>query len=865
MFSGKWGRFGGDNMESPSTTSARDRLSSPPRGLAPSQVVPTFQGSNARSFLRPNGDSTSGFKGQTTPASMSGRIDRQMQNLQATGNDVEEVVQQIAEWDNEMDTLDKKQEQLLNDQWRLLRGQIGTVMGALSEMRQEMIDLKNNVLTKEMESVIQKMIDAHDSHDQNHAGMADRIKFLETALGESADQHDNHATHKATMETRLEYMEGLMGDNADKHEDLLKKLGECAAADNHATLEERTSYLESFLGESADKHAKDLKDAKGGFKEHATTMETRLEYIEGLLGDSSDKHASELATAQSQLKDLHAAIQSCAKAEHHSSIEERVNYLEKFLGESSDQHEKDLADHKNAHFEHKTTMETRLEYVEGLLGDSADKHAKEIEAAHSKLSDLHEVIQQCAKSEHHNSLEQRMDYLENFLGESADKHDNQKKDHEDHKTTMETRLEYIEGLLGDSSDKHAKEINEAKGRLGDLHAAISKCAQHDHHSTLEERVNYLEQLQGDSADKHAAELESHKNSASTHKTAADKRMELLEKRLSGHENKSLTDMESHKSGFESHKSAMERQISELVNKHLNHENAVDNKHSNHLASMSDLKGAVQKNEQRINAHERALNDVSEKTGQRMTQVEAAQLKVTNDVNETANQIRDEKMKVRDLFTKLDQLRSSHEGSTKNAEHRLVSLEGQLMEGGFGTEFMKEMDQRIHYIQEDEKRARDMLESSMKEQVRLEHSAIHSQSSQIKEQWDREARARQAYMESYKDLLAAERKARDSCCGQLDQRVQIVEYKLAGEEPPVHVVQQAPRTILVQQQAQYPGTTIVQASGAMSPRIGGVVQGSSISVPMPVGTTRHALPPSSISRMTSVGTLPGTASTFSGGY
>merc|ERR1712100_617973 len=99
----------------------------------------------------------------------------------------------------------------------------------------------------------------------------------------------------------------------------------------------------------------------------------------------------------------------------------------------------------------------------------------------------------------------------------------------------------------------------------------------------------------------------------------------------------------------------------------------------------------------------------------------------------------------------------------------------------------------------------MLESSIKEQIRLEHSALHSQSAQIKEQWDREARARQAYMESYKELLSQERKTRDMQCGQLDDRVKICEYKLAGEIHPEpervivrEIAQAAPRTVIVSQ-------------------------------------------------------------------
>jgi hypothetical protein len=924
----KWGRFGGviSVENTPSIGSGRDpRPSSPARVIGLSspvptsarqllqggttQIVPPASGVNVRSLFRPNGDvpRTSGIGATAnTPSGMMGRMDMRNSNAgSATPNQgvQQEVATQMEQWDNEMDGLDKKQEQLLNDQWRLLRTQIGTLMGALSEMRCEMTDLKNNVLTKEMEGVITKMIDAHDSHDQNHAGIVDRLKFLETALGESADQHDNHANHKATMETRLEYLENLMGDNADKHDQMVKdlhdKLGGCATADHHAGIDERVSYLEGFLGESADKHAKDLKDAKGGFKEHATTMETRLEYIEGLLGDSSDKHAKELEAAHSKIADMHEAIQACAKSEHHNSMEERVDYLEKFLGESADKHEQELLNHKDAHSEHKTTMETRLEYLEGLMGDSADKHATEIEAAQLKLSDLHDAIQNCAKSDHHNSLEQRMDYLEGFLGESADKHDAASKNHEEHKTTMETRLEYIESLLGDNADKHFKEIEAAKGKLGDLHAAISKCAHVDHASTMEQRVNFIEKLMGDNADKHASDLDNHKNMSLSASKSAETRIEKLEKRASTIESKHLSEFSEHKSTYETHKSFIETKITEIENRHDSHTRAVESRHSNVASTMTDIKALHSKLEQRMDGHERVLADGTDNVARRIAALEGGQMKLKTSSDEAASQIRNEvavrtsfcdklddrvgriegivndpldkhfresaesQAKVRDLFSKLDQQRVQHDSATKNTEQRLGYLEGQIMEGGYGTEFMREMDQRIHYMQEDETRARDMLESSLKEQIRLEHSALHSQSAQIKEQWDREARARQAYMESYKDLLAQERKSRDMSVGQLDERVRNVESRLIDgyERQPVPVVSRVvtnPTQTLVPtpQMSFVSGAITPMSPNTMSPRVpppSMVLKQPGMPTTMGLSSMRVSSPPS-IGRMQSVGSL-----------
>lgn len=455
----------------------------------------------------------------------------------------DEISRQFAEWDSAMDSIDRNQEQLLNDQWRLLRTQIGALMGALAEMRGELTELKGNLVSKEVEGVIEKMITAHDEHGKNHDSIFTRLKYLEDFIGESSEKHGSHAT---TMETRLEYLEGLIGDSSDKHSneldaakkqltDLSAAISACAKQEHSASMEERVDYLEKFLGESAEKHAKEIKDTKNAHVDHQTSVETRLEYLESLLGDSADKHAKELAAAQTKLADLSKAIVSCSKAEHHNSLEERVDYLEKFLGESADKHEKELADHKKGADVHKTTMEARLEYVEALLGDSSDKHAQEIADAKNKLGDLHAALKSCAKSDHHASLEQRMEYIENFIGESADKHERELKDHKKgadaHKTTMETRLEYLESLLGDNADKHAQEIADAKSKLGDLHAALKSCARSDHHVGLEKRMDYLEKFLGESADKQEQELKEHKKGAEGHKTNMETRLEFLERMI----------------------------------------------------------------------------------------------------------------------------------------------------------------------------------------------------------------------------------------------------------------------------------------------------------------------------------------------
>ena len=61
--------------------------------------------------------------------------------------------------------------------------------------------------------------------------------------------------------------------------------------------------------------------------------------FKNMLGDSAEKHAKEIEAANEKLKDLHAALKTCAKTEHHATLEERMKFVEKLLGESADKHD----------------------------------------------------------------------------------------------------------------------------------------------------------------------------------------------------------------------------------------------------------------------------------------------------------------------------------------------------------------------------------------------------------------------------------------------------------------------------------------------------------------------------------------------
>jgi hypothetical protein len=137
---------------------------------------------------------------------------------------------------------------------------------------------------------------------------------------------------------------------------------------------------------------------------------------------------------------------------------------------------------------------------------------------------------------------------------------------------------------------------------------------------------------------------------------------------------------------------------------------------------------------------------------------------------------------------------------------MVHLESVLSEGQ-NTEVIKEIDTRLLYMQEDQKRARDVLESSMLEQLRIEHSTLHSQSAQMREQWEREMKARQAYQENYKELLSQERSAREAAEGMLQHRLQEIDRASSSDVQLIWKAIESSRTLLPVKAP--PTTTVVE--------------------------------------------------------
>jgi Holliday junction resolvasome RuvABC endonuclease subunit len=718
---------------------------------------------------------------------------------------------------------------------------------------------KHSKHAKEIDALKGKHGDLHSllsgcAKKEHHATMEERLKFLEKELGESADKHD---VHKTTMEDRMEFLERKMGDSAEKHwkeiealkgktGDIHKAVALCAKADNHASLEERMKFVEKELGESADKH-----DA------HKTTMEDRMVFLEKKIGDSAEKHWKEIEALKKNHGDMGKILAGCAKQEHHASLEERMTFVEKELGESADKHDA-----------HKTTMEDRMEFLEKKIGDSAEKHWKEIEALKKNHGDMSKILAGCAKQEHHASLEKRMDFVEKELGESADKHDK-------HKTTMEDRMEFLEAKIGDSAEKHAKEIEAVKKNHGDLHKVVSACAKADHASSIEKRLSFLENMVGDNADKHAKALADHKGDLTTHRESMETRLEYLEALVGDSADKHWKEIDAAKKKLGSmelavskcarveHHSAMEKRMDDLEkvlgvtsDDHTQHKNATQGRldtaerklkelgisldGKGHKSDIEKLEGIILAGiDKRLTTIEQKhLQDFAKKMSdyerKHMKDIEEMKSKfgdVDKALKECANiehylgldkkhsdlsralseSAEAAKARMQDYDGKIDAHKEALSQVKALIDQRFRAFEQKLGENARFQEIMKDVEQRYFMMEEDQKRAREMLESSLQEQIRLEHSSVHSQANQIKEHWEREVKARQAYQENYKELLGQERSAREAIETQLGDRLNSFErsifaelqrlwQELGKEQTPVIVQQPQAQKIIVREQA-----------------------------------------------------------------
>jgi len=123
--------------------------------------------------------------------------------------------------------------------------------------------------------------------------------------------------------------------------------------------------------------------------------------------------------------------------------------------------------------------------------------------------------------------------------------------------------------------------------------------------------------------------------------------------------------------------------------------------------------------------------------------------------------------------------------------------------------MRDMEVRMNYMQEDGKRARDILESTLQEQIHLGRNLHEDQARQLREQWEREVKTRMAYQEQYQELINQERFGREQMEQNLELRVQQIANAVGVETSKLwhamdkHTHEGLTKEIIVQQPAPQP--------------------------------------------------------------
>lgn len=484
-----------------------------------------------------------------------------------------DVSRQAAEWEQQIESLDKKELEIHQTQLKLIREQTNTFRAELAKVSQKV---------EELSAVCADHADKHAAHldmfnllDKNRADS-------DAAFAELAKELPNHAKEIWRMRDEVAAHAAMHGKHAESMDKIMQ---------HHAAIPERIEYIEKLLGDSADRHeqqkaALDALHKKyadtAGFHKHAASMEDRMTYLEKTMGDSLDKHIKELAdlkqSHEKHKKDTADQKNLTDLTRAHASVEQRLEFLEKQVGESADKYNRDMRSLQEGHSKMggaHASIGDRMAYIENLLGDNADKHNRAVEEAHAKLDkhlgrlekcedageqlkQLHKKIAQDkdALANHHANLEDRIGYLEKVTGDSADKHAKELKALKDAHlkhvqetkgavgsqgqahASIESRLDYIEKVMGDSADKHSSILRELK-EAQSAHSKNTKMLESraEQHASIEDRMKYIEQVVGDSADKHAkavaaahAKLEALQKTVDVHKRERDQHGKSLEQR-----------------------------------------------------------------------------------------------------------------------------------------------------------------------------------------------------------------------------------------------------------------------------------------------------------------------------------------------
>jgi len=445
---------------------------------------------------------------------------------------------------------------------------------------------------------------AKDAIDNpHHAGVQERLSYIENLLGDSADQHaaelaqlkKSHDQHKDAISKHAKELEAIKGKAA-----------------HHATLAERVDYLENFMGSSADKHSSELEAAhvkadalhgrllslerqaagsneaqkrivpagQSSAEEQVFAIKDRVDYLETLIGDSMDKHAKELRA----LKDNHSKHSRDAEGlrstvARHATLEDRLEALESSLAEASrklsdqsgsaqsrfekvharlsaceafgatlgelKQATSGLSDEKTALAMNSTSLRSRMDCLEKMLSDSAEKQGKLLEASHAKIDALQVRVAGCERAP---PAAPDLSRAHSDVAQSQ--------------ASLVHRVQLLEAALHDFEQGHAKDFEEVRAAHGKHQAAVSRQAKEldavkndsVRHASWSDRLEQVERTLEEHSNRHSTELgvvkdlvAKERDQRDSHNVSVKHRVEHLESVISSNTDRHARDIAEAKS------------------------------------------------------------------------------------------------------------------------------------------------------------------------------------------------------------------------------------------------------------------------------------------------------------------------------
>lgn len=578
---------------------------------------------------------------KSSPSSLSGGFE----GIKAT--------QHKYEWEREIETLDKQEQQVHHSQMKLIREQMTTFIACMATLREEIAQLqtfREAVLKDPLRQDVAALVEELRGEVRGHG---------EDLKGVSRLVDDLHGKH-----SRLEDLHGRVAA-CERNGSGLKDLH-----GQHATISERVELLERMMGETGEKQAQDLIALRAAHDNHAnifsqhskdyealkSSIPERLNYLEKIVGDSADQHQGKLDSALEQLGHLHGRLSACeqhgnslSKAhndhkngllEHHATLNQRVDFLERMLGDSADKHQREIEDLKNNHDKHMSALSKhakmfedhkgalhghhlsqseRVDELERIIGTYADQHGQGLAEAHAKLEQMHGRVAACER------LPSHIEDLKRSHGTLAKEKEELHGRHE----SLKERLHGLDAALTDHATKSYSELQNLKNSHEKHGAAFLRhqkeleglrSERNGQHAGLAERLAAMEQHHGDTVDKHNAGLSqahSKLNSLTDKLAAYEKNAQQLGQLQRAHE--SLADkkkeLESHHATIAERVKYLEQMLGDSADKHSRELDALKNSHSKHASDLDNLKNLHHRAssvDERLNYLEQLVGDSFDK-------------------------------------------------------------------------------------------------------------------------------------------------------------------------------------------------------------------------------------------------------------